>query len=158
MENLYDFDGVVVRKSIPSDIENLELKESDVQEIWNSHNHSPKDALRISLKESVKCFTILDNGEAIALFGICPYTLIGSKASIWMLSSSKLKKRAYRLVKYTKMFLGIFLELFPYLENWVSVDNKDSLDWLRRAGAKIEKPIPYGIEGKMFCHFSFSRN
>lgn len=158
MENLYDFDGVVVRKSIPSDIENMELKQSDVDEIWASHNHRPLEALRLSIKVSTICFTIEDNGKPIAIFGINPSTIIDNKAVIWLLSTPMLKLRAYRFIKHSKKFIGMFLDFYPYLFNFVDDRNKESIDWLRRCGAVIDDPKPYGVEQKNFRYFYFTRN
>ena len=50
-----------------------------------------------------------------------------------------------------------FLEQYPVLVNYVSVDNELSIKWLKYLGAKFYDPSPYGKEGKMFMRFEFRR-
>lgn len=158
MRILYNEDGIIVRTSINSDIEKMELKQSDIDEIWASHHHKPQEALKLSLKKSTICFTVVDNGKPIAMFGINPNNIIDTKAVIWLLSTPMLKMRAYRFIKHSKKFIRMFLDFYPYLFNYVDDRNKESIDWLKRCGAVIDDPRPYGLENKLFRHFYFQRN
>ena len=90
----YDKNGVCVRDSISDDTLYLStrLRKSDVEEIWASHHHTPKDALMLSLEKSTVCMTILMKDKPVGMFGIVPESLLGDKAVIWLLASDDINK------------------------------------------------------------------
>ena len=158
MENFYNKDGIVVRRSNLKDAHYLSanLRDSDVREIWDSDNITPEEALLQGLDQSIFCCTIL-NGSPLAMFGIVPETVLGNKASIWMLATEGLSKINIKVIRDSKHFIKIMLAYFPYLHNYVSNDNKESIKWLKFCGAKIKEPEVYGKEKKLFRYFSFER-
>lgn len=155
----YSLNNVVVRNSVKEDIDALadKLKQSDIDEIWASHNHRPKEALELSLSESSLCLTIEDNGNVIGMFGICPQSFLGTKAIIWLLSSEDLFDRKYRFIRHSRYFIELFLEMYPYLENYVDNRNVKSIRWLKACGAIISDPVHYGVEKMPFRHFYFEK-
>ncbi len=158
IERFYNKDGIVVRKTYLSDIGYLKnhLRSSDIDEIWASHHLTPKDALRKGYEDSVFCFTVL-NGRPIAIFGLVPETLVGEKASIWLLATNDLTKIQMRFLRHCKYFIDMMLDYFPYLYNHVDDRNIKSINWLRYCGAHIEEPKPHGIDNRPFRYFYFKR-
>jgi len=155
----YNMNGVIVRPSTKKDAEYLKdnLCPSDVREIWSSHHLTPEEALDLCVEKSLFALTIEDEGEVIAMFGINPDSILGYKASIWMLSSSRLHKRRIRFLKHSRRFIDMMLDYYPYLENYVDDRNQKSIEWLRFCGATVEEPMPYGMDGAPFRHFYFER-
>lgn len=158
VDKIYEKDGIVVRTSTREDIMYLKdrLRESDVQEIWASHNHKPEKALKICLYQSLVCFTI-QNGNPIGMFGISPVDMVGTKASIWFLASNDLDKIKKRFLKNSRKMIDLLLEYYPFLFNWVDCRNEESIKWLEFCGATIEEPKPFGVEGLPFRYFYFDR-
>lgn len=158
MENLYDKDGIVVRRSTKKDVEYLKthLRQSDVDEIWASNHITPEGALEKGLDNSIFCCTVL-NGQPIAMFGIVPHSILGYEASVWMLASDDLKKIKKRFLRHSKYFINMMLDFYPSLFNFVDDRNKDSINWLKYCGARIYDPKPYGVENKPFRYFVFKR-
>ena len=152
----YKAGSVIIRDAVSSDT--FELREADKREIWASHHRTPEQALTEGFKESVVCLTVEMNGKAIAMVGIVARTILGRTASIWMLASSEIEKIKKVTIRHSRKFIDMFLEYYPYLENWVSCENIKSIEWLKRIGATIEEPKPYGIEGKPFQYFEFRRS
>lgn len=159
MDIYYDQDEIVVRSSVPSDIDTLSktMRKEDVAEIWSSHHHQPKEALEISYKSSGLSLTVENKGEIVAMFGYCPESLLGPKATIWMLSSEGLDKIKRRFIKNSRLFIDFMLSHYNYLYNFVSVNNTKSLEWLRFCGAKFSPPMRYGAEGEVFQYFWFEK-
>ncbi|MDD5476875.1 MAG: DUF2833 domain-containing protein [Candidatus Omnitrophica bacterium] len=149
----------LVRDAEISDVFQLasNVREADIREIWKSHHMTPETALLGGFQESELCFTIERNEKAIAMLGICPQTLLGNSAIIWLLASPELEKIQRAFIKRSRYFIKGMLQRYPMLENWVDMQNVQSIKWLRWCGAKIEEPKPYGIEGKLFCYFYFRR-
>lgn len=157
--NLYDKDGIQVRKTVEDDILYLHtrLRRSDVEEVYASNHHDPYSALCLSYSRSLVCLTVVYSGVPVAMFGINADNLIGNKAVIWLLGTDELTKHRIRFARHSKRFVDMFLEMYPMLFNYVHDDNKESIVWLRRIGAKIGYPEPYGLENELFRPFSFER-
>lgn len=158
-DKYYDQNGIIVRRSFPSDADMLapRLRKTDVEEVWASNNLTPWDALHESITTSILSLTITVNGIVVGCFGINPESALGKNAIIWFLASDELDRINYRFLRHSRKFIGMFLNLYPYLWNWVDVRNKPSIAWLRYCGAKIKRPEPYGVMRKNFRYFWFSK-
>lgn len=156
----YERDGIIVRDSIRDDAKYIadNMREADKEEIWASHNHKPLDAMKISLDDSFMCLTVLDKNVPVLMFGIVPESMLGNKASVWMLATDGINNIKRRFVRHSKAFINMFLYFFPVLENYVHDKNVKSIEWLRMCGAKIEEAIPFGAEQKLFRRFTFTRS
>ncbi len=158
MKLFYEDKNIRVRRAEKNDVEYLKdhLKEEDINEIWASNNVTPEEALSSGIDKSIFCCTI-ENGHPIGMFGINPKSVLGDRATIWLLGSEELKKYQYRFVKYSRKFIEMMLGFYPYLDNYIDVRNKASIKWLKFCGAKFDKPEAYGKEQKLFRHFYFRR-
>ena len=154
----YDDGKLRVRKSTKADAYGIavNMRQSDRNEIWASNHLDPIDALKKGIELSVYCRTI-ENGKPIAMFGICPRDILGTSATIWMLATDDLNKINMRFLRHSKEFVNAMLDYYEYLENYVDVRNQKSIEWLTFLGAKFDEPAPYGVEGKPFQHFSFTK-
>lgn len=158
IELFYNQNGIIVRRSTKSDVEYLKnhLKQSDIDEIFASNNLTPEEALKDGLKNSIFCCTVL-NDNPIMIFGVVPETILGNKGIVWMLSSSELMKIQRRFLRHSRYFIDMMLEYYAYLYNYIDSRSKESIAWLEFCGAVIEKPAPYGVEGKLFHYFYFKK-
>jgi hypothetical protein len=154
----YDQSGYIVRESVKSDVNYLKyhLRRSDLLEIWSSHHYTPEKALEEGFENSLMCFTVC-NGLPIAMFGLNPDSLIGNKATIWLLSSYGLDNVKVRFVRNCRKFIDMMLSRYGYLENYVDVRNKKTIQWLKFLGAEFSDPVPYGVDCLPFVHFSFRK-
>ena len=124
--------------------------------MYKSDHITPEEALKQGLEKSIFCCTVL-NGNPIFMFGIVPETVLGYKASVWMLGSDDLNNIKRRFLRNSKHFINMMLDFYPYLYNYVDNENKDSIAWLRYMGARIKEPEPYGKEQQPFRYFYFNR-
>jgi hypothetical protein len=149
----------IVRDAIISDVFELarNMRSADVSEIWKSHHRTPESALLDGFSKSVLCFTIERNESPIAMFGIVPRTILGSTASIWFLASPELDKIKRTFIKHSHKFINLMLSYYPILENYVDVENRESIKWLKWCKAEFSLVIPYGIEQQPFRYFRFRR-
>jgi hypothetical protein len=147
-----------VRISVKGDVDFLKnkLREADKEEIMASHGHTAEEALKISLNDSVICYTI-ERGKPIGMFGINPYDLSGTSAVIWLLTSEDIKEIRMSFLKQCRKYIDGFLEVYPLLFNYVYEKNKMSIKWIKWLGGKVYEPIPYGMNGEKFHYFEFRR-
>lgn len=157
---IYKQDNITVRTSIQEDADFIgeNMRDADKREIWNSHHHRPKEAMRLSLKESFYCFTVLNNDVPTVMFGVVPHSLMGDKGNIWLLGTDGIDKIKRRFARNSKYFINFMQKSFPHLSNYVSVENKKSISWLKMCGARFEEPKPFGMEQKLFQRFSFQKD
>ena len=153
-------DGIIVRDSVVADIKPIadNMRKSDKDEIWASHNRLPINALALGYGSSTICLTIEHNGIPCAMFGVYPESFLSDKASVWLLATNRFCMCRRKLVRHSKGFIDFLLKHYQHLENYVDVRNKASIRWLEFCGAKLEKAKPFGVEGKLFQRFSFERN
>ena len=151
----YKAGSVKIRDAVSSDT--FELRAADKREIWKSHHRTPEQALIEGYKESIVCLTVELNGKAIAMFGIVPHTILGRTASIWFLASSEMNKIQH-IFRHSRRFINLMLSYYPILENWVDIENRQSIRWLHWCGAEFSLAVPYGVEQQYFKYFRFRRN
>ena len=160
----YNKNGVIIRETQITDIFLMcdLLRETDKNEIWASHHHTPEEALRLSYEMSTLCLTINIKGIPIAMFGIAPQTLLSDSAIIWLLATDDfdglIKKKRKEFFIQSKVFIKFMLEQYSLLENYVDARNIPSVKWLKWCGATIEEAHLYGVEQLPFYHFYFRRD
>jgi hypothetical protein len=134
------------------------MRESDKIEIWRSHHRTPESALVAGYTESTICLTIERNESPIAMFGICPQTILGNTATIWLLGSPEIEKIQRTFLKHSLYFIEMMLGYYPLLNNYVDIENRQSIRWLKWCRAEFGPIVPYGIEQQPFIYFQFRRS
>lgn len=142
-----------VRQTTLSDLKEVadNMRQRDVDEITAATGMTPKDALMFSRAVSHHCMTVVVNDHPIAISGVvgAPHTA----AIIWMLGTDGVAKFRQSFTKVAKENLKGLLAIYPLLYNWVDNRNRVSLSWLKRNGATIHDPEPWGRMGMMFRKF-----
>lgn len=153
-------DNIIIRKSIIDDVFDLKdkLRKNDIEEMMSAFGVDPLTGLKTSFENSVMSYTIEKNGENLGIFGIVPSTILGQRGIIWFLATDELDKIKMTFVRKNKQYIEMFLEAYPYIDNYVHVKNTKSIKWLSHLGATVESPKRYGIKDELFHHFYFSRN
>lgn len=128
-----------IRKSIRADILPIahNMREDDVKEIWDSHHHSPYKALRKCMELKGDSWTIIVNGVPIGMVGVSRGTLLSDTGRPWLLGTDALVDDRKLFLKVSRILLQNLSKGYKMLENYVSVENKCSLRWLKKLGFKI---------------------
>ncbi len=145
---------VDIRKSIEADILPIafNMREDDVKEVWDSSRHSPYKALRIGLNTSVNVWTILVNGKPIGMLGVADKTLLSNRGTPWLLGTDDLINDRKVFLKVSRVVLKKMSKGYKMLENYVSVENKGSLRWLKRLGFAFGEDVK-SVTGVIFRKF-----
>lgn len=159
LELYYQQNNITVSRSTREDAEYIaaNMRKEDAQEIWDSHNFTPYEAMKYSIEKTIFCLAVRIEDRPVLMFGVNGETVLGEKGIVWMLSTPEIEKIKFRFVRHSKMFIDMMLEYYPTLYNFVSAENKISIAWLRALGAKFDTAKPHGIEQKMFRYFQFSK-
>lgn len=79
------------------------------------------------------CLTIKVDGEAAAMFGVCPSTEEGV-GIVWMVGTNLMFEAKRELVEDAPLWMDMFNKVFPVLTNYVDSRNTVSIAWLRKMG------------------------
>jgi len=152
-------DGLTIRDASATDITEIaiNMRRSDIDEIWASHHHLPLKALTIAFYTSTLCFTAEYGGKRIAMFGVVPESFLGSRASVWLLGTKDFAKASRNVIRHSRGMIRYLLQHYQHLTNYVDARNETSITWLRKCGAEIEEAKPFGEDKLLFHKFTFKR-
>lgn len=155
----YNECGIVVRRSEYTDCGWLasKLSEAESDEAWALCHQRPIDLLIESQDNSDLCLTIEHQGEMVGMFGVMKSDKLAT-GIIWFIATDEIKNMGRIFLRRAKDFISLMHEHYPMLENYVHSKNKASILWMRFAGAKVNDPIPYGVEGELFHKFEFNKS
>jgi hypothetical protein len=106
--------------------------------------HSPKEALRLSLRSSLLAWTAKIDGRPEAMFGVSTVSLLGLEGSPWLLLTDEGAKHAKALVRDGRRYSDAMQAAFPLLANLVHADNHVAIRWLQRLGYGIGEEFEAG--------------
>jgi hypothetical protein len=144
-----------VRPTLQGDT--FELKQEDKDEVLYSHGFQPSEAIALSIENSLVCFTVLIDEKPEIIFGINPLSILGNSAIIFLLSSDRINDIGVRFARHSRKYVDYFLSYYGHLFNYIHVDNKTTIKWLRSLNASFDSPKPYGLHHKLFMRFEFTR-
>jgi len=151
---LYDKNNILIRSAEIEDINSLKttMRIYEAQEVYASHCHTPEEALKHSFSISDEKFTLIYNGEVMAMFGVSLDPL-SENGSIWMLTSEKIESIWFRFLKLSRNVIKTLSAVHPILYNYVDQRHTLAVDWLKWCGATIFEAKPYGKMGLPFHYF-----
>lgn len=103
--------------------------------------HSPKEALRMSLRASTVAWTVKIDGRPEAMFGASTVSLLDSEGSPWLLLTDTGAKAAKALVREGRRYSDAMNAAYSTLANFVHADNAVAIRWLQRLGYSIGEPF-----------------
>lgn len=150
--------NVIIRKSIPKDIEALKgsLRDIDDREC-RAFGYRASEALRVGFEQSEICLTAHFNNAPVMMFGVRRNSLMFNDGIPWLLGTDAVIQIGRQIIRQSKGFIRLFLWKFEYLENYVHAENVVSINWLKWMGFTIEPPEPCGIHKELFHRFWMRR-
>lgn len=133
------------------------MRESDTIEVWNSHGHKPLEALNYAASYSRFGAIACSNGVPLVAFGLVICDVMLSTGCPWLLGTNQAMKYRREFLTESPRIIASMLEMCKHLENYIHVENNNSLRWLRRLGFQFDKPQPFGPFGAEFQRFYMTR-
>lgn len=134
------------------------MREIDRIELELAGGLAPLEALSESFERSEYCRCIDVGGEAVALFGVRKPFILGNSGLIWLLGTDGITKIKKSFVENSMKYINEGFEYVDSLENYVWIENKLSIRWLKWCGFKFDEPQPYGLKRALFLHFYKEKN
>lgn len=132
------------------------LRPADLAEVYAVALISGRDALALSYDRSAEALTLVHRRQPVAMFGVSRQTLLLG-GTIWMLATRDFEQIRFPFARYCRQVIGVWLDRYGYLENYVDARNTLSLHWLRWCGFTIEQAAPLGALGLPFHHFYMAK-
>lgn len=114
------------------------LRQADRDEMEACSPMNPMLQLGYSIALSSPGYAILKDGQVEVVFGA---TGSANGAGVpWLLATPEVERHPITFLRASRGFIDEMKERYNRLENWVHVQNKLSMRWLRWAGFEFDKP------------------
>lgn len=133
------------------------LREIDRIEAWALHRLSPTMAVHGSLFLSEHSYTVLIDDKPVLIYGVQPESLVSDTGVVWLLATDDISKITKTFIKQSR---ATFLELirdYEVVYNYVYMNNKIALRWLKWLGFSIEPAKSLGALGADFHKVEYRR-
>ncbi len=111
--------------------------------IWHSIQTS-KEAVAIHVDDELVCIT-----------GLCVHENLGGGAYPWLLATPGMQCYPRLVLKYSRQLIKRWLQIEPYMTNYVDARHHRAISWLTHLGASLEYLPEHGIYRRPFYKFSF---
>lgn len=112
---------------------------------------TPLTSLSNSVMASTSSFTVLVDGQPVAIFGFIYEGTLG--AEIWLLGTDHLERLPREAVTEGRRILDGWADEFGLLHNFVDDRNTRAKRWLRAVGCDFGGTRPVGPDGVPFRYF-----
>ena len=131
-----------------------QLREADVHELRAGSGETPAEALTRGLGASSECWSVLADGEIIAMFGVCPVQ--EGAAAIWLLGSDEIQTHYREFARHSRGWFAFLAEKYGLLFNLVHPENHLHLRWLQWVGCEVSDQLTsHPVSGAPFIPFVY---
>lgn len=113
---------------------NMQLRELDIEELEAATGWAWKKALQYSVSTSRYTWVIIYRGKIEGVFGLGDSYRIGVP---WFVATNKFDSFSFAVGKQSKEIIKMFLEIYPYLQNYVYAKHFTAIRWLRWLGFTV---------------------
>lgn len=135
----------------------VNMRQNDVDEVWASHRHLPYESLIGGWSLSHRSAVVMVNDEPCAMMGLVIHDILAGTGVPWMLVTDSALKYKRNFLTRVPAVMDQMLTICPRLFNYVHIENKTSIRWLRRIGFTFDESEPYGIASELFHRFHIER-
>ena len=133
-----------------------DMRQADAAEVWASNRHTPIEALMTGWSMSEGSVIVTVNDEPCVMIGLVIRDILSGTGVPWLLGTENALKYKRQFITQVPAIIDEMLDKCPELFNYVHVENKVSIKWLKRIGFTMGNPEPYGVDGEMFHKFHMS--
>jgi hypothetical protein len=134
----------------------MDLRQSDREEIEAATGWHWKTALQFSLQYSTRAWVIIYDNKIEAVFGLSeenPHVGVP-----WLVATTKFAGFSFRVARESKAVIKLMLDVFPTLSNYVSAKHFESIRWLKWCGFTLAEDYTYLHDPRIpFIKFSMRR-
>lgn len=134
------------------------MRAADVAEV-RAAGRDPECAMIEGLRVSDIAVTVVSPaGNPMVIYGIAPGCRLTGLGRPWLLGTDEAMQFKRNFIVDGRNVIIKMLSLYYKLENYVHVDNRVSVRWLKMLGFKMDDPFKFGVNGEMFMRFHLTRD
>lgn len=126
---------------------------ADCHEVRASSGMTIDEALPMSVEASEMCWAGLVDDQVACIFGVTGASMLSTTGYPWMLGTDLIELHAKAFLRRNRKMVGVMLERYPYLTNYVDCRNAKAIEWLKWLGFTILDAEPYGFYKMNFHKF-----
>lgn len=142
---------VEIRPATLADIERIEARHQDREELWTSYRHTPEQAMRYGIEQGAACAGFIDD-EPGGIFGVAAKGRVGAP---WAIFTALVERHPRMFFKACHLPLMAMQSNFDYLVNYVDARNEKAVTWLKWLGFTIHPAEPFGVDQLPFHKFDW---
>lgn len=119
---------------------NLELRQSDKDELKASVGLDPADAILISLLHSTEKWVVVHDNKIEAVFGVS-WVPERQLAVPWFLGTDKIEDYSITFIRQSKKIVEDWLDRYGVLFNLVDSRHTASIRWLKWLGFTVDEEV-----------------
>lgn len=118
----------------------------DTKECDEIHGIPLSLGLSLSVLNSIECYTVIDDGEPIGIFGITGSTDDPRAYTVWMIGTDRLTARFPAVARESREVWRRWTWRYGRLTNVLLRENTHHIRWLKWLGAEFEDgPAPDSV-------------
>jgi hypothetical protein len=126
------------------------MRADDVREAA-AFGRTPKSALRLGIRASVDCYTVMIDGKPEGIMGLFPANALEREGRPWMLGTEELYGHPRAWLKLMPLMVARWQQSCRFLSNYVAKDNVRAIRLLKKCGFVLgEGPSFGGVEFLLF--------
>lgn len=133
------------------------MRPVDAAEIFASGGFTPLGAISCALKTSDVAWTAFFDGQVACMWGVRPALRTvtrGRVGVVWLMSSDLIERHPRIFWVACQHELALLLDQYDELVNAIDVRHVQAIRWGRRLGFRFRGPEPFGLEKRLFQHFT----
>ncbi|MGC9966390.1 MAG: hypothetical protein ABSE08_13390 [Syntrophobacteraceae bacterium] len=134
-----------------------QMRRADREEVA-ACGKGPLAAISDCLITAAAAWTGLVDDEPVCMFGVSPsINFLNGVGIPWLLGTDKIRENALAFLRRNKTYVGLMLDIFPRLINFVDVRNHLGILWLVWLGFRIDNSRTVDVGGFPFYRFEMER-
>lgn len=144
----------IIRRPTSADIDFIveNIREEDVIEVKAAGGKSIRECITDIPNLEENSWVWEYDQKPVCIFGVNPFGRPG-EGLIWMLATTLFDDHFMVFAVACKSVVEDMVRPFKYVFNYVYVENRKSIRWLKWLGFTVREPEPVGVNGAMFCRF-----
>lgn len=145
----------IVRRPTPEDVEFViaNIRKEDAKEVAAFDGDNVRDILETTPDLEHNAWVWERQGKVHAIFGVNPIKDHDKVGIIWMLATESFDEHFMAFAAACRVVVDEMIKGYKYVFNFVYVENRKSIKWLKWLGFDVRAAEPIGVNGAKFHRF-----
>ena len=129
------------------------MRATDVREIIST-GVPIREGVTHTWNTACEAYAGIVNGKLVTVFGVSRLNVLSDHVAPWNLSTEEIDKYQFAFARRNKAIVNEWRGKYRLMKNYVHVNNKLSIRWLKWLGFYLHHPVELGQNGELFYPFT----